>query len=90
MKVRLAKQLKDEGSADRFNMHALTEVIVIFETGESDSYYPSDLEVYITAKQEWKPLREAFKDHDVIVDNLNSRFFEPATQEDKERGFTLD
>lgn len=65
-------------------MHAMAEVL----TGDdSPSIY--ELDVYLEQKQCWKSLADAFRDHDVIVDNYNSRFFEPQTEEDRQRGFTL-
>lgn len=38
---------------------------------------------------EWKPMDDAFRDRNVIIDNHNTTFFEPKTNEDRERGFAL-
>jgi len=44
----------------------------------------------VTGKQiGWKDLRAAFKDKDLIVDNFNTHFFEPVSEEDRERGWAL-
>lgn len=70
--------------SSQFNILTLNEVL----TGD-DSVFISSLDVFIEAKQEWKDLRQAFKDRDVITDNYNSRFFEPQNEEDRKRGYTL-
>lgn len=54
-----------------------------------DSAYQRDFDVLLEAKREWKDLNQAFHDRDVIIDNYNTRFFEPQTPEDRERGHTL-
>lgn len=80
----------------KFNIHALNECICFWPEGDADSVYFKDLDVFIeatsgvTEKQiGWKDMREAFSDKDIIVDNFNTRFFEPANEEDRKRGFTL-
>lgn len=69
-------------NAHRFNTHALSEV----DVGD-DSAFISDLEVFIEAKQEWKCLKQAFKNRDVIPDNYNEWFDEPRTEADRKRGY---
>lgn len=76
------------GSASRFNMSSLSEILVNYDSGEADSDYQSNWDVQLPDGS-WKDLRQAFKDHDVVTDNYNSRFHFPATLEDRERGFTL-
>lgn len=66
----------------QFNTHGLGEVL----TGD-DSAYISELDVFI--RGEWKDMRQAFADRDLINDNYFTQFFEPPTPEDKARGFTL-
>lgn len=83
MKIRDQKT-GEIGAASQFNIHAINEVL----TGD-DSAYIHELDVWIEAFQDWKPLADAFRDRDVIVDNLNTYFFEPTTEEDKKRGYTL-
>lgn len=55
----------------------------------ADSCFIRDLEVWVEALPEWKDMRQAFKDKDLIIDNHNTCFFEPTLEEDRERGFTL-
>lgn len=76
-------------SSNRFNPYGMSEIIVAFKDGDMDSDYISNYEVYLESTKSWKDLRQAFKDKDVITDNYNTRFFEPPTKEDKERGYTL-
>ncbi len=74
----------------KFNVHALSEVICFWSTGEADSMFVADLDVFIEANGiGWKDLEQAFKDKDIITDNFNTCFFEPANEKDKERGYTL-
>lgn len=79
----------------KFNIHALSECICYWPEGDADSMYFKDLDVFIEATNEtgdvigWKDMREAFGDKDIIVDNFNTHFFEPANEEDRKRGFTL-
>lgn len=82
-KLRYKKHPEIIRHASRFNLAALNEV----DVGD-DSAFVSELEVEINGK--WKDMGQAFKDHDLIVDNYNTIFFEPKTPEDRERGFTLD
>lgn len=81
MKVRY-KLTGTEADASYFNVHAMAEVL----TGD-DSAYISDLDVLING--EWKDMREAFKDRDIIPDNYNTFFSQPKTEEDRERGYFL-
>ena len=81
MKVRY-KKTGTETEASRFNVNALAEVL----TGD-DSPFIKDLDVYLEATSEWKDMSEAFRDHDLITDDYNEHFFEPKTQEDRERGW---
>lgn len=76
-----------QGDASYFNTHALNEIIVGFEDGSMDSCYIKDFEVLVDG--EWIDMREAFRLRLLITDNYNTRFFEPATEEDKVRGYTL-
>lgn len=83
MKVRY-KKTGGEANSSQFNVHAMSEVL----TGD-DSAFISELDVWIVALQEWKDMEQAFRDHDIIIDNYNTRFFEPRNAEDRERGYTL-
>lgn len=75
--------------SSNFNMCSMSEIHVYFEDGDADSDFIPEYEAWIEAKKEWKCLSEAFRDRDVISDNYNSHFFEPPTEEDRKRGYTL-
>lgn len=83
MKLRY-KTTGREFDAYQFNMCALAEVMAY-----DDSVPVTELGVFIVAIGEWKDMRQAFKDHDIITDNWNRVFFEPTTSEDRARGYTL-
>lgn len=94
MKVR-HKEKRYTGQAHQFNTHGLGEMIVGFdnvdgEPGGMDSCFIREYDVFLETTGQWKDMNQAFKDHDLINDNYNTRFFEPKTREDRERGFTLD
>jgi len=50
--------------------------------------YIKDLDVWLEQKQEWKDMKQAFRDHDLITDNYNKYFFEPRNEEERKRGFS--
>lgn len=79
MRVRY-KLTGTEAETSHFNVHALAEVL----TGD-DSAFISDLDVWVNG--EWKDMRQAFKDRDIIPDNYNTFFAIPRNPEDKERGY---
>lgn len=83
MKVRY-KASGSEAESSRFNISGCGEVLT-----EDDSAFISELDVFVEAIGDWKDLRQAFKDRDIINDNQNTGFFEPQTQADKDRGYTL-
>ena len=79
-------------SSSMFNVHSslsLPEIIVRNEGFGCDSDYIENYDVWLEQSQQWKDLKQAFKDRDVITDNCNTTFFEPPTLADKTRGFTL-
>jgi hypothetical protein len=83
MKIRY-KKTGTLGNASYFNINAMAEVL----TGD-DSAFVSELDVFLDSKNMWKDMRQSFSDKDLIIDNYNTRFFEPNNEEDKERGYTL-
>lgn len=83
MRIRYKKS-GTEASSSRFNIHAIGEVL----TGD-DSPFIKELDVYLEATGEWKDMSQAFEDGDIIVNNHNTSFFEPPTEEDRQRGYTL-
>jgi hypothetical protein len=76
------KDSKVEFESSSFNVHALCEVL----TGD-DSVYCRDLDAFINGV--WKDFLVAMKDKDIIPDNYNRYFYEPRTQEDRDRGYIL-
>ena len=87
MKVR-GKDKKWEGVSKSFNISSISEILIYGDWG-GDSTFINECEVYLESKKIWKDMSQAFKDKDIITDNYNTRFFEPPTKEDRERGFTL-
>lgn len=87
MKVR-TKIVRDEGSSGKFNIHGGGEVIMCFTGGDANSMFIHELDIWIEPDG-WKDMSTAFKDHDIITDNHNTRFFEPENAEDRKRGYTL-
>jgi hypothetical protein len=77
------------GASSKFNTHAMSEIIVFFADGDCSSDFISEYEVFLEARQEWKDMSQAFEDRDIIVDNYNTYFFEPKSEEDKIRGYAL-
>ena len=75
--------------SSRFNTHGLGEMIVQHEEYGADSVYIKDFDIFLKSKQEWQDMAQAFRDKDLITDNYNTVFFEPRTQEDRTRGYTL-
>jgi hypothetical protein len=70
------------GVASSFNLSA--KVII-----NDDSAFERDLDVWLEQKQCWKSMDEAFRDCDLITDDHNTHFFEPLTEADRARGYTL-
>jgi len=83
MKMRYKKTGRITFSS-KFNVGGLFEVIT-----EDDSAFIKDLDVYLESKKEWKDLGQAFKDKDLIPDNLNVYFFEPINKKEREQGYRL-
>lgn len=89
MKVRYTGKPGCTGDASSFNMGGLGEVIVYYPEGDASSEEIRELEVYLEQSQRWVPMRQAFRDHDLVSDNRDTCFFEPPTPADRERGYTL-
>lgn len=84
MKVR-TKDGHHHGHSYEFNTHAVSEVIVLFHDGDRDTMFISELDVLIG--NTWKPLSEAFRDRDLVPNNLNTYFGEPVNADARERGY---
>jgi hypothetical protein len=99
MKVRLIKKPNITGIANRFNTCSKCEVIIGYDGADMDSVYVSELEVLIhkivkigfshKVIKLWMPMKEAFRNKDLITDDMNTEFFEPHNKEDRVRGYTL-
>ena len=87
MKVRLKDKPNVVFSSSKFNVHGIGEVIGCGENFGCDLFFVKELDVLMD--EEWKDMSEAFRNHDLIVDNYNTYFFQPKTEEDRKRGFTL-
>lgn len=87
MKVRY-KTNGSEGHASQFNTHALAEVFVYFDEGDSDSAFIKELDVLLPSG--WKDMKQAFADHDLVTDNYNTCFFPPRDEMERERGWRID
>jgi hypothetical protein len=79
MKVRY-KKTGTEAEASRLNVHAMAEVL----TGD-DSASVNELDVFVNGQ--WKDMRQAFKDRDIIPDNYHEWFGQPRNQADRDRGY---
>lgn len=77
MLVRIHDNPEVEGYGSNFNTCSINDIFVYFDNGEIAEYSPSQLDVYIEAKQEWKYLPDAFRDKDVVINDDNTRFYEP-------------
>lgn len=78
-------------SSGEFNIHTCCpQEIYVYYKDWYDTDFMHDYDVWLESKNEWKDILEAFRDYDLITDNYNTYFFEPKTQEDRIRGFTLD
>ena len=86
MKVR-DKKTGAIGSSNKFNLHAMSEIMVGFDDGDCDSAFISDYDVFLDTPKVWKPMNEAFRDKDIITDNYNSEFREPRDVIEKARGY---
>ena len=81
MKLRY-KKTGIEAAGSQFNIHAIGEVL----TGD-DTVYINDLDVFLPALNTWKDMGQAFTDHDLIVDDYNTYFFEPKDDAERQRGY---
>ena len=89
MRVRTKDKPNLEFYSDKFNTHALGEVEGCSVDFGIDLFFIKDLDVFIEALREWKDMRQAFKDKDLISDNYNIYFFEPENDEERKKGYRL-
>ena len=88
MKVRMKSDPNGVFHSSKFNTHAMSEVIGQGDSFGADSFFIKDLDVLLSTGQ-WKDMKQAFRDRDIITDNYNTWFFEPKTKADRDRGYTL-
>lgn len=95
MRVRYTDRPEITGFTDKFSIGGLGEVELYFDSGDATSDYIKDLDVLLEHPLPssvykpgvWVRLSDAFKSKDVIADNYDRRFFEPASEADKARGW---
>lgn len=86
--MKLRNKLFDkECSSGEFNVHAMAEIIVYYPD-DVDTDYIRNFDVQLPDGT-WKDLGQAFRDHDVITNNANTRFFFPTNDEDRARGYSV-
>ena len=78
------KDSKIETFGNAFNLHSLDEILT-----HDDSVPASNLDVFIPLKNEWKDLRQAFRDKDVLPNDANTWFAAAVKRTDKSRGYFL-
>lgn len=69
-------------------LYSVTEIIVIYGTGNFANDFLSNYDVFLVQSGTWKSMDDAFQNHDLITDIDGAHFFEPATKEDRERGYS--
>lgn len=79
MRLRYKKSMAETWSST-FNTHGLGEVL----TGD-DSAIISEMDIFVNG--EWKDMRQAFQDKDIVPDNYNQYFGPPLNEECKRRGY---
>ena len=87
MNVRFKKTPAIIWYSSQLNIHSLSEVIVQHRDFGADSVDIEGLDVLI--KNNWKDMRQAFRDHDLITDNYNTIFFEARDEKERKRGYAL-
>ena len=81
MLVRVHDNPEIEGYGSNFNICSMNDVLVYFDDGHIEEYGASQLDVYLTKKEEWKYLSDAFRDKDVVTNDENTFFYEPREEQ---------
>jgi hypothetical protein len=74
------------GEATDFNIHGLGEIVVYFDEGDCSSEFSREYEVQLTSG-EWKDMRQAFLDRDIIPNDLNTSFRESRSDAERSQGW---
>jgi len=85
MRVR-SKKTGALGEASDFNIHGLGEIVVYFDVGDCSSEFIRDYVVQLTSG-EWKDMRQAFRDRDLIPNDLNTSFRESRSDAERAQGW---
>lgn len=85
MQVR-SKKSGSLGEATDFNVHGLSEIVVYFLAGDCSSDFIRDYDVQLTSG-EWKDMRQAFRDRDLIPNDLNTSFRESRSDIERVQGW---
>lgn len=75
------------GYSSKFNIHAMSEIIICFDDGDCNSDFIDDYDVYLESSKRWESMKEAFRNKDIIIDNYNSEFREPHNEAERGRGW---
>jgi len=90
MKLRLKEKPEQLCASNQFNVNSVNEIIVIYlPEGDTSSDFIKNYDVYLETLKDWKDMRQAFGDKDLIMNSHFTSFFEPTTEEDRQRGFSL-
>jgi hypothetical protein len=86
MKLR-HKKTQELCSSSSYNINSCSEILVQGEDWYDTDFY-SEYDVFLEATQDWKDMRQAFKDKDLIPNNMNTHFGEPKDAAERELGYS--
>lgn len=87
MEIRYIDNPKIIYHSSAFNLSSHSEIIICNINHGCDSDFINKFEVKINNK--WVLMVDAFKNHNLITDDHNTRFYLPINNEDKKRGYYL-
>lgn len=85
------KASQERCRASAFNTASLGEILVYFDDHMISDYVKNYEVLLATGPRagQWVDLADAFKRHDVIPNNHNTRFHEPCSAYERKRGYSL-
>jgi hypothetical protein len=86
VKVRKIDNHSKTGFSSSFNVSTTEEIIVSYHNGDRKSQSVDDWEVMLP-NGDWKILKDAFRDKDIIPDDIKLYFRPPITEAERERGY---